>query len=70
VLSVTGWAVEALENYVDNVRPRWGLADHPALWLTERGGRLNPAESNARFIAYREALGLPPSLSPHSLRHS
>ena len=70
VLSVMGWAVEAVEDYVENVRPRFGLPDHPALWVTERGGRLNPAEINARFIAYREALRLPPSLTPHSLRHS
>jgi site-specific recombinase XerD len=44
--------------------------DHPALWVTERGGRIKPAEINARFVAYRDALGLPRGLSPHSLRHS
>ena len=44
--------------------------DHPALWITERGGRVKPAEINARFVAYRDALGLPRDLSPHSLRHS
>jgi len=40
------------------------------LWVTERGGRIKPAEINARFVAYRDALGLPRELSPHSLRHS
>lgn len=70
VPSVMGWAVEAVADYVDNIRPRFGCADHPALWVTERGGRVNPAEINARFVAYRDALDLPRTLSPHSLRHS
>lgn len=70
VASVMGWAVEAVEDYVDNVRPRFGCAEHPALWVTERNGRIKPAEINARFVAYRDALGLPSALTPHSLRHS
>ncbi|MCX5070965.1 tyrosine-type recombinase/integrase [Streptomyces sp. NBC_00513] len=64
------WAVEAVEDYVVNIRPRFGVPDHPALWLTERGGRLQPREVNDRFTAYRDAIGLPPELTPHSLRHS
>jgi hypothetical protein len=40
------------------------------MWLTERGGRVAPAEINARFVAYRDALRLPEILTPHSLRHS
>jgi integrase/recombinase XerC len=70
VASVMGWAVEAVADYVDNVRPRFGVVDHPALWVTERGGRIKPAEINARFVTYRDALGLPKELSPHSMRHS
>ena len=70
VPSVMGWAVEAVADYAENIRPRFGCADHPALWVTERGGRVKPAEINARFAAYRDALGLPKALSPHSLRHS
>ena len=70
VASVMGWAVDAVADYVENIRPRFGLPDHPALWVTERGGRINPAEINARFVAYRDALGLPDVLSPHSLRHA
>ena len=68
--SVMGWAVDAVADYVDNIRPRFGVVDHPALWVTERGGRIKPAEINARFVTYRDALGLPRDLSPHSLRHS
>ena len=57
VPSVMGWAVEAVADYVENIRPRFGCEDHPALWVTERGGRVKPAEINARFVAYRDALG-------------
>src|SRR5664279_332048 len=70
VAAVMGWAVEAVADYVENIRPRFGGADHPAMWVTERGGRIQPAEINARFVAYRDALGLPTALTPHSLRHS
>jgi integrase/recombinase XerC len=70
VASVMGWAVEAVADYVENIRPRFGCADHPALWVTERGGRVKPAEINARFVAYRDALGLPAALVPHSVRHA
>ena len=70
VASVMGWAVEAVADYVENVRPRFGCADQPALWVTERGGRVRPAEINDRFAAYRDALGLPEGLAVHCLRHS
>ena len=70
VASVMGWAVDAVTDYVDNIRPRFGIVDHPALWVTERGGRIKPAEINARFVTYRDALGLPRELTPHSMRHS
>ncbi len=70
VASVMGWAVDAVADYVDNIRPRFGIVDHPALWVTERGGRIKPAEIDARFVTYRDALRLPRELSPHSLRHS
>jgi len=70
VAAVMAWSVEAVADYVENVRPRFGMEDHPALFVTERGGRVKPAEINARFVAYRDALGLPSVLVPHSLRHS
>jgi integrase/recombinase XerC len=70
VLSVMGWAVEAVAGYVEEIRPGFGSADHPALWVTERGGRVKPAEINARFTAYRDTLGLPRALTVHSERHA
>jgi integrase/recombinase XerC len=68
--SVMSWAVDAVTDYVQNIRPRFDCVDHPALWVTERGGRIKPAEINARFVAYRDALHLPAALTPHSLRRS
>jgi site-specific recombinase XerD len=65
-----GWAVEAVADYAENIRPKFGCDGHPALWVTERGGRVRPPEINARFEAYRDALGLPAALVVHSLRHA
>ncbi|WP_203841824.1 tyrosine-type recombinase/integrase [Winogradskya humida] len=70
VATVMPWAVEAVEDYLANARPRFGLADHPAMWVTERGGRLRPREIEERFAAYRDALGMDTDLVPHCLRHS
>lgn len=70
VLTVMPWAVEVVEDYIVNIRPRFGNPDHPALFLTERGTRLQPREINDRFETYRDALGLAKELVPHCLRHS
>jgi site-specific recombinase XerD len=70
VASVMPWAVEAVEDYLVNIRPRFGFDDHPALWVTERGGRLQPRHIEERFAAYRDALGMDQALSPHCLRHA
>lgn len=70
VHSVMPWAVEAVEDYMVNVRPRYGLPDQPALWPTERGGRIRPRHIEERFAEYRDALKLPTELVPHCLRHS
>jgi integrase/recombinase XerC len=65
------WAAEALADYLDNVRPRYrDSQDDPAVFLTERGGRLRPREVEERFAEYRDALGLDAALTPHCLRHS
>jgi hypothetical protein len=29
-----------LEQYLSEIRPLFGFDEHPALWLTERGGRI------------------------------
>jgi integrase/recombinase XerC len=71
VASVMPWAVEALEQYLSEVRPRYEVATScPALWLTERGQRLSPRSVDDRFATLRSAAGLPVELSVHCLRHS
>jgi integrase/recombinase XerC len=71
VHTVMPWAAEALADYLDNVRPRYrDSQDDPAVFLTERGGRLRPREVEERFAEYRDALGLDAALTPHCLRHS
>jgi site-specific recombinase XerD len=71
VASVMPWAVEALDQYVTEVRPLHGEpARGPALWLTERGERISPRRIDDRFGAWRAAAGLPAELSVHCLRHS
>lgn len=70
VAAVMPWASEALEQYLSEVRPRYEAAAHPALWLTERGGRISPRQVDDRFALWRTRAGLPPELSVHCLRHS
>ena len=70
VATVMPWAAEALAQYIDQVRPRFGAQAHPALWLTERGERISPRSVDERFAAWRKAAGLPRELSVHCLRHS
>lgn len=70
VLTVFDWSVEVLEQYVHEVRPLYGRCEHPALWLTERGGRICSADISERFARYRDEIGLPRELTPHGLRHS
>jgi len=70
VATVMPWAAEAVAEYLEQVRPHYGLPGHPALWLTERGERVSVRQVDARFAGYRDAAGLPGFLTPHCLRHS
>lgn len=70
VATVMPWAAEALEQYLEQVRPRYGCDRHPAVWLTERGGRISPRQIDDRFAQFRRLADLPDDLSVHSMRHS
>jgi integrase len=70
VATVMPWAAEALGQYLDDVRPRYGAQRNPAVWLTERGGRISARSVDDRFALLRAAAGLPDELSVHCLRHS
>ncbi|MRH92349.1 tyrosine-type recombinase/integrase [Nocardia sp. SYP-A9097] len=64
------WIVEVLEHYFTQVRTLFGADRHPAVWLTERCGRITTRSANDAFTAVRDAAGLPQELDLHSLRHS
>ncbi|MCO1575547.1 tyrosine-type recombinase/integrase [Crossiella sp. SN42] len=64
------WVVEALEHWLTEVRPQFGAGRHPALWVTERVGRLSPKSINTAFVAARDDAGLDPELDLHCLRYS
>lgn len=64
------WVTGVLDHYVTEVRPRLGAGSHPALWVSERCGRLSGRSANEAFEAARDAAGLPGELDLHSLRHS
>jgi site-specific recombinase XerD len=64
------WIVDVLDYYLTEVRPRFDVGNHPALWVTERCGRLSKRSANDAFQACRDAAGLPADLDLHALRHS
>lgn len=70
VLTVFDWSVEVIGQYVEEIRPAYGRDDHPALFLTERGGRISTDFVTERFADLRDAAGLPGELTPHSFRRS
>jgi len=70
VLATMGWSAEVLAEYLEQVRPHYTPGQRPALWPTERQGRISPHYVNVRFGEYRQAAGLPEELHPHCLRHA
>jgi len=70
VATVMPWAAEVVEEYLGEIRPRFGHGGHPALWLSERGERISLRQVDERFAAYRHGAGLPVELTPHCLRHA
>ena len=70
VLSVFPWAVDAVRQYLDSVRPLLAGPADPAMWPTERGSRLSVRALNDRLTAYRRDIGLAEELDLHALRHS
>ncbi|MFF4854724.1 tyrosine-type recombinase/integrase [Streptomyces rubiginosohelvolus] len=64
------WIVSVLEEWVDEVRPGFSPGGHPALWVTERCGRLGVRRLDEVFTIVREHAALPPELDLHCLRHT
>lgn len=70
VLTVWEWAAEALAEYVEEIRPLFGVGRRQLLWPTERDHRISGRHIDRRFAEYRDQIGLPEELHPHCLRHS
>lgn len=70
VLAVMAWSTPILTEYVEQIRPAYVGAAGPALWPTERDGRVSTDYLGRRFAAYRDALGLDTALHTHCLRQS
>lgn len=70
VHTVMPWVVDVVDDYLVNIRPRYGFAERNAMWLTERGGRISTRHIEQRFADYRRGLGFDVVLTPHCLRHS
>jgi site-specific recombinase XerD len=64
------WVVPVLRQWVEDVRPLFSPGAHPALWVTERRGRLSRRAINEAFEEARDSAGLDPVLDLHCLRHS
>ena len=64
------WVVPVLRHWLDEVRPGFDPGKHPALWVTERRGRLDWRGINTAFAEARNAAGLDSALDLHCLRHS
>lgn len=65
------WAVELLQYWCAEGRELFTTADRsPALWPSERGGRLTLNALGRSFTKFRQRAGLPAELSLHALRHS
>lgn len=63
------WVVPVLEQWFDEVRPLFRPGAHPAVWVTERCGRMSRRAINDAFAQARDDAGLPSELDLHCLRH-
>jgi site-specific recombinase XerD len=64
------WIVPELRRYLDEVRPLFRRARSKYVFVGERGAPLNPGYVSQRFARWRNAAGLDPMLTLHSLRRS
>lgn len=72
IVPVGRYALEALDAYLTRARPSLAAKGRgtPALLLGVRGTRLTRQAAWQIIQRAAEAAGLPPSISPHTLRHS
>lgn len=64
------WIVDVLGEWVDDLRPGFGSGAHPALFVTERQGRVSRRYLDLMFGRLAADFDLPEEADLHSLRHS
>ncbi|NJQ17173.1 tyrosine-type recombinase/integrase [Streptomyces bohaiensis] len=64
------WIVPVIQEWVEEVRCGFSPGRHPALWVSERCGRLGVRRLDEVFAAIREHADLPAELDLHCLRHT
>lgn len=69
VLTVFPWTVDVVREWIDSYRDLFDPR-HDGMWPNERNARLTMGPLGARWALYRDAVGLPPALTMHCLRHS
>ena len=66
---VGGPALKALQDWL-SLRPQIAALDEPALFVSNRGGRITTGQVRARLKRRAQHAGLPTHVHPHMLRHS
>jgi site-specific recombinase XerD len=64
------WVTGVLSQWLGEVRPRLSPVSHPAVWVTERLGRVSVRYLDAMFACIRAEAGLPETADLHALRPS
>jgi integrase/recombinase XerC len=64
------WVLDVIQQYIEEIRPRFNPGRHPALFVTEGLGFMHPIKVGARFNDLVAGAGLPSDLELHCLRHS
>jgi site-specific recombinase XerD len=71
VLTVFPWSARVASEWINDYRSLFDTSTgSSALWPSERSSRLAQEAIGARFAEFRDAIGLPPEISLHCLRHS
>ncbi len=69
ILPVGQAAIKAVRAWL-RLRPEYAAPGEPALFVSQRGGRLSHRAIQSRFSQYARKAGLDSHLHPHKLRHS
>lgn len=64
------WVTDVMRLWHEEIRVGFDVGAHPALWVTERKGRVQLRKLDENFAEIRELAGVAKEITLHSLRHS